>query len=290
MREAENPATQALLEWLTEMLAQRLAEALELMTGESSQVAWSAVGELAQVALWWAQPLSLGQDVALWIGAPEASWGRIGSHVLSAAGIEPSDKADVRNTYLEILGQALSGLARDLSGRMHREVGCEQGSEASPPPQASTSTIELILSGSKTVPLVVAVAPALLEAIERAEQPQPSEPPALQAPPEATVEPTQPAPPPAEPCGGRNSKTLELLLEVEMPISISFGRAELPLRDVLKLTTGSIIELNRTVSEPVELIVNNCVIARGEVVVIEGNYGIRIQEIISRQERLRTLK
>jgi flagellar motor switch protein FliN/FliY len=48
--------------------------------------------------------------------------------------------------------------------------------------------------------------------------------------------------------------------------------------------------LNRSVTEPVEIIVNNCVIARGEVVVIEGNYGVRIDQIISRQERLRTLK
>jgi flagellar motor switch protein FliN/FliY len=48
--------------------------------------------------------------------------------------------------------------------------------------------------------------------------------------------------------------------------------------------------LNRSVSEPVEVIVNKCVIARGEVVVIEGNYGVRIDQIISRQDRLRTLK
>jgi flagellar motor switch protein FliN/FliY len=85
------------------------------------------------------------------------------------------------------------------------------------------------------------------------------------------------------------SKTLDLLLEVEMPVSVSFGRAQLPLKDVLKLTTGSIVELNRGVTEPVEVIVNNCVIARGEVVVIDGNYGVRIDQIISRQERLRTL-
>jgi len=58
---------------------------------------------------------------------------------------------------------------------------------------------------------------------------------------------------------------------------------------VLKLTSGSIVELNRTVTEPVEIIVNNCVIAKGEVVVIEGNYGVRIHQVISRNERLRTL-
>ena len=70
----------------------------------------------------------------------------------------------------------------------------------------------------------------------------------------------------------------------------SIGWADLALKDVLKLTTGSIVELNRAVSEPVEVIVNNCVIARGEVVVIEGNYGVRIHEIISRDKRLRTLR
>ena len=83
---------------------------------------------------------------------------------------------------------------------------------------------------------------------------------------------------------------MDLLLDVELPVSVSFGQAQLPLRDVIKLTTGSIIELNRTISEPVEVIVNNCVIARGEVVVVEGNFGIRIQQVVSRQERLRSIE
>ncbi len=86
------------------------------------------------------------------------------------------------------------------------------------------------------------------------------------------------------------SATFDLLLDVELPVSVSFGGAEVLLKDVLKLTTGSIIELNRSVSEPVELIVNNCVIARGEVVVVDGNFGVRIQHVISRQDRLRSLK
>ncbi len=89
------------------------------------------------------------------------------------------------------------------------------------------------------------------------------------------VEPAQPSPP-----------TLELLLDVELPLSISFGRTYLALRDVLKLSTGSIVELNCPANAYVDVIVNNCTIARGEVVVIEGNYGVRIDEIISRRERM----
>jgi flagellar motor switch protein FliN/FliY len=88
---------------------------------------------------------------------------------------------------------------------------------------------------------------------------------------------------------GSSSKTFELLLDVELPVSVSFGRAQVALKDVIKLTTGSIVELNRSIAEPVEVILNNCVIARGEVVVVEGNFGVRIQQVISRQERLRTL-
>ena len=57
-----------------------------------------------------------------------------------------------------------------------------------------------------------------------------------------------------------------------------------------KLTTGSIVELNRGVNDQVEVLVNQSLIARGEVVVVEGNYGVRIQEIVSRQDRMRSLR
>ncbi len=86
------------------------------------------------------------------------------------------------------------------------------------------------------------------------------------------------------------SRTMDLLMDVDLPVSISFGKAQLPMKDVLKLTTGSIVELNRGVNDQVEVLVNECLIARGEVVVVEGNYGVRIQEIASRQDRLRSLK
>jgi flagellar motor switch protein FliN/FliY len=86
------------------------------------------------------------------------------------------------------------------------------------------------------------------------------------------------------------SPTLDLLMDVELAVSISFGKTQLPMKDVLKLTTGSIVELNRGVNETVEVLVNHCLIARGEVVVVEGNYGVRIQQIASRQDRLRSAR
>jgi flagellar motor switch protein FliN len=88
--------------------------------------------------------------------------------------------------------------------------------------------------------------------------------------------------------GNPISKNLEALLEIELPVCVSFGRAQLPLAEVLRLGPGAVVELNRTADEPVELIVNDSVIARGKIVMIEGNYGLEIQEIASRQQRLKT--
>jgi len=85
------------------------------------------------------------------------------------------------------------------------------------------------------------------------------------------------------------SPNLDLLLDVELPVSVKFGSTQAPLRDVLKLSSGSIVELNRLANEPVEVLINDYVIARGEVVVVDGNYGIRITEVVSRQERIQSM-
>jgi flagellar motor switch protein FliN/FliY len=88
----------------------------------------------------------------------------------------------------------------------------------------------------------------------------------------------------AEP--GNPPATLDVLLDVELPLSVSFGRTYMPVRDILKLSTGSIVELNCPANSLVDVIVNNCTIARGEVVVVDGNYGVRIDQVISRRERM----
>ena len=72
---------------------------------------------------------------------------------------------------------------------------------------------------------------------------------------------------------------MERLMDVEMNVTVRFGRTEMPLREVVRFGVGSMIELNRSVDEPVELLVNNSPFARGEVVVIDGYYGVRVTEI-----------
>ncbi|MBN2244022.1 MAG: flagellar motor switch protein FliN [Acidobacteria bacterium] len=85
------------------------------------------------------------------------------------------------------------------------------------------------------------------------------------------------------------SWNIDLLLDLELPVRVSFGQTEMLLRDVIKLGTGSIIELNKSVNDPVTVIVNNKPIAKGEVVMVDGNYGVRILDVQSTADRIRSL-
>jgi flagellar motor switch protein FliN/FliY len=73
---------------------------------------------------------------------------------------------------------------------------------------------------------------------------------------------------------------LNLVMDVELNVTLRFGQRQLTLREVLELTSGSVVELDRQVEEPVELLLEGKVIAKGEAVVIDGNYGLRVIEVM----------
>jgi flagellar motor switch protein FliN len=79
---------------------------------------------------------------------------------------------------------------------------------------------------------------------------------------------------------------LDLILDIPLDVTVELGRIQMLIRDVLELSSGSIVELDRVAGEPVDLLVNGRLIAKGEVVVIEDNFGIRITEIISPADRV----
>jgi flagellar motor switch protein FliN len=79
---------------------------------------------------------------------------------------------------------------------------------------------------------------------------------------------------------------LDVLLDIELPVMLRFGRTQMLLGDVMALGTGSVIEFDRAVADPVEVLVNGRVVARGEAVMVQGNYGVRVSEIVSRGVRL----
>ncbi len=83
---------------------------------------------------------------------------------------------------------------------------------------------------------------------------------------------------------------LELLLDVTLPVSIELGRTTMLIKDILELDRGSVIELDKLASEPVDVIVNGKKIAEGEVVVIDKHFGIRITNLVAVEERIKNVK
>lgn len=88
---------------------------------------------------------------------------------------------------------------------------------------------------------------------------------------------------------GEANKNLDLVMDVKLKLTVELGKTELPIKKVLELTRGSVIELDKVAGEPVELLANGKLIAKGEVVVIEDNFGLRITSIISPDNRLKNL-
>ena len=86
------------------------------------------------------------------------------------------------------------------------------------------------------------------------------------------------------------SRNLNLLLDIPLQVTVELGRTKRTVKDILELTSGSIIELDKLAGEPVDILVNNRHIAKGEVVVIDENFGVRITDILSQAERINNLK
>ena len=92
-----------------------------------------------------------------------------------------------------------------------------------------------------------------------------------------------------QPAGSSEPRNIDLLMDVDLPVAIELGRTKLSISDILALGPGSVVELNKLAGEPVDLLVNNKVVARGEVVVIDESFGLRITQLMTPEERLRQL-
>ncbi|MDR7435770.1 MAG: flagellar motor switch phosphatase FliY [Armatimonadota bacterium] len=136
--------------------------------------------------------------------------------------------------------------------------------------------------GRETAPLIPPAEPSRASGQGRME-------PTLEA--ETQVPVAQPAQfAPLVPKGGKNTMgNIDLLLDVVLQVTVELGRTHMPIKEILGLGPGAVIELDKLAGEPVDLYVNEKLFARGEVVVIEENFGVRITEIVTPEERIRSL-
>jgi flagellar motor switch protein FliN len=158
--------------------------------------------------------------------------------------------------------QLTQSIQHAAKARFGSQVSCTDLETSEEPPAAWARVPVEIVRGERSDPAMVLVLSAdLAAALGGADQASPS----------------------AQPRNGV-ANPLDILQHVEVPVSVSFGRTHMLLKDLLGLAHGSVVPLNRELGDEVEIRVNNCVIARGEVVAVEGNYGVRILEMAAKRD------
>jgi flagellar motor switch protein FliN len=235
----------------------------------------------------------------------------IGETEVTAAGLAPALLEAVDGALSVIIGEGIGlGPATDLpDGDELLLVRFGLASSAGEPP-----TVGIALALAAAARTEFATHLVALKALAGAPSPAPTSPaPAIPAP--TSPAPAIPAPPAAAPpapvrapepeteraairpaqfnelasmpvAPGRHS--IELLLGVNLQVTVEIGRARLPIRDVLSLAPGSIVELDKLAGEKVDVLVNGHQIATGEVVVVDENFGVRITEVVSPERRVTT--
>jgi flagellar motor switch protein FliN len=269
-------------EFLSEAFAREMASAVAALLGESTTVTPAAVP--AAPTAWRARIEVAGALRGhLDVGLSDADGRRVSALVMGFESGEVGDDA-VADTLRELCGQAVGALKEhpETAGvtLAVRDVG------AGPLPAALHEAWQFPLTSAGASVLPVIVLAGTLAASTAAVEPGPVAPPtaAAAAPTLATAAPTLAAAAPAPPGGN-----LDLLLDIELPLSVRFGQTELTLLHLTRLGPGSVIDLHRSADEPVDVLVSGKVIARGEVVVVEGNYGVRVTEVVSTADRIRSM-
>lgn len=190
---------------------------------------------------------------------------------------------DQRTGWAELLREAADAAAGDLLARSGKKCQIKEWI-----PTASEKRLSRALqlkSGERT--WLMQISSELREA-------KLAEPPAAAAHKAASAMPPPPQRPgsssPGSAAASGISPGLELLLDVELEASLRFGAREMPLGEILDLGPGDVVQLDRHVNDPVDLIVGDKIVARGEVVLVNGNFGLRVTEVAEPQRRLESIR
>jgi flagellar motor switch protein FliN/FliY len=247
-------------------------QVLERLTHAKPQLKWArrqSGGSPENLATlqWWEAKYDAAGEQPIWIGIAGPVAVEINSlaQALATAGSQkPGTPSISAQQTVESLCEAFAKLLATETGKAVRFQGLTR-LEQTPAPEVLYST-EVPLTTGPAAPILVGfntTANATLRHLFEAGAPGRGS---------------------AQPTG--ESGPLGLLLDLELPLSVRFGRAQMPLEQVLALRPGSVVELGGAQDEQVDLLVNGSVVARGEVVAVEGQYAIRILEILNRDPKL----
>jgi flagellar motor switch protein FliN len=261
---SNHPAIQQFLNaWLAEF-----GRAIEMFTGQQPSLGFSMTETLSipktAPALWMRQVFSCDSDFEIWIGAEEATWTELGKSL----GDGPPDS--LRSTYLEIVNQAQQGAATVTSLGLPTPIRCGNPETLSTarfdPAWFFLCDVELIDKAGS--PIVIAVEQTALKVLDIA-----------------------PIPVVEKDASGSIAKNVESsalrrMAGLSLPVSVSIGSTKLEITKVLRARTGSVISLAKDTSDAVDLLVDGVIVARGELVVVKGNYGFRVRQIVNQSHRI----
>jgi flagellar motor switch protein FliN len=238
---------------LLDALASELQIQLSQVLSDSSAVSWTSgpADSTAAELIWWSWSLSIDPACRLLIGGRAETWREI-------CGL--TDDASDDDLSRECLARFTPPIEQTAQSRFGSEVTCPEAERAdAPPPEWTSASFTITQQGSPDALIQVSVSHdleiALGVPVEEAG-----------APPQTDL----------APLAAAVSNSTDILMHVEMPVSISLGRTKMRMKDLLHLTNGSVVELDQELADEVEIRVNNCVIAYGEVVAVDGNYAVRV--------------
>jgi flagellar motor switch protein FliN len=181
---------------------------------------------------------------------------------------------------IALFTQAAAATARSLVARLGREVCLDfAGSQRPAWTPAAQATFQLVVSPNPPMFLTLQLSAELVDVLQSIEG-------------ETATTSSESGAVRGSSAGNESSRdsNIDLLMDVELEVSLRFGDRKLLLKEVLELGPGSLIELDQEVQDPVELLVGNKVVARGDVVIVDGNYGLRVTEIATPSERIESLR
>jgi flagellar motor switch protein FliN len=254
------------------------AEELAVVLGALLGTAGTATASLAAAEPHWHVSIAIGGEAAgeLTLGMNAADAARLAGLVMGA-GDAPADEA-VRDLLQEVCGQAAGALSQrpvgaGLTFTVTAAVALDRGAA-----RDADGWFQVAL-GDSFSPLVACWCE--MDQVAAAE----AEPGGTDAPrpwPTSGTE-TRPHSDPA------HAPNLEVILDIELPMTVRFGQTEMTLDALTRLGPGSVVDLGRSPDDLVDVLVNGRLVARGEVVVASGNYGVRVTQVVSTSDRLRSM-
>jgi len=257
---------------LIDALASHLGNSLGTMTGTAVRT-MPTVGD---ATVDWQVPVQVeGSAVGtVWIGLSQDGATQLVAAILGDA--SPVADADVVDTLRELVGQAVGAHAHDAWTGLTLTV--ETPGSLTAPVLADAQHYDLMVGAGDPIRLVGwgRTIAGLVSEPPRLAVPAPPA-----APPVAIPVAAMAAPPP---------RNLDVVLDIELPITVRFGETQMTLESLARLGPGSMIDLARSPDDPVDVLVNGHLVARGQVVVVSGCYGVRVNEVVSPADRLRSLE